>query len=266
MIISIIIGFQYESHPTIDTIPGLIIDLFRAFEYSQSVLKSDKIFFITDITQSPSIDDVLSSIIDGSLSSDIISFYEKITSSNVSIYNCFHLQQLLKSIEKIKQNYIDNTKIIVYFSGHGWKSFGLLPSGEPFEFNWLLPSISSYTCIFLLDCCEAKPKHYNYIYTLDNSSTSFCKSDIINHQSSNNSIIYITPLIEYPVSNKNGSPFSKLIFNSLTKKNLLWKNLKPCYIYSSHIINTQIPYWLFGLSSNVDNVTINPHFIKISFL
>jgi len=67
-------------------------------------------------------------------------------------------------------------------------------------------------------------------------------------------------------NDQNGMYFIIDNADQIAAKNLLWKNLKPCYIYSSHIINTQIPYWLFGLSSNVDNVTINPHFIKISFL
>lgn len=251
--IAILCGFHY---PVNDTIPGILVDLYRVARYC-TIINMDYYVF-TDYISNPKIDELLPSMIKGHVDSGVDQWLDQIKKSNKYFFvdnESSFIPTILSKIDK-------NNNIFFYFSGHGHQGSIVLPSNEFVSIHWLSYKITqkldpTQELFILLDCCEAfQLSHWRYSFS---TLTKNLSSNTVNTIFNPNKIYCLCSTQETPVTSANGSKFSRDIIDLLTSKKREWMTYPSSYILSTHLPPRLIPSWVLG----EELITICPYWIKI---
>lgn len=120
--IVIIIGFNYFNDVSL---PGTLIDLYRVYNYFKK--GPNKIIIITDIQKNPNPNILIHSIIHLEIVPNILSFIDDIKKRN-EYYYFINRNKLLEHLFKLIS---DETRIVIYYSGHSCQNGFILPCYTP---------------------------------------------------------------------------------------------------------------------------------------
>ena len=209
---AIIIGFEYEKN----TLPGAIVDLYLAYRWCRSF--DCQIYILTDI-KSANIDDLNGAINENIADANIMSFYED------------NIEVIIRTEDDFRRaltlNIIDS-KLIVYYSGHGVKDSMILPDQSLFPFvhfrNLILGNLDDSVEIFwILDCCN--PNGMYLPFKLNNNSF-MLSSYKVEYVTQKILLITSSEINEKSIATKLGSLFSRNLFYLLTKMNMKYFDLR----------------------------------------
>lgn len=204
---AILIGFEYKKNK----LPGTIIDIYHASKWCNSFNCTTHILTDIDVINS---DDILNAAVLRKIAGeDLLRFDPQRTIINDT-------DGLLEALTTILHN-ISETKLIMYYSGHGMKDSMLLPDGSLLSFvqfrDHVLANINSNVEIFwILDCCNPNGLHLPYKLKGNSFVLSPCKVQCILHP-----ILLITSSEsnEKSITTKLGSLFTRNLFRLLTVMN-----------------------------------------------
>jgi hypothetical protein len=270
MPIAILIGLQYK----INILPGAIIDLYNAYNWCERF--GCKSYIITDIDNSNYIGNFNR---DNNI--DICSFYNNIKSKVVINSS----DDMISNITNILSHGIIDNKLIIYYSGHGVNDSMVMPDNKLLRFVSFRDSILNNTdtkveIFWILDCCN--PHGLKLPYKLDNDNKFTLSSTDVEFFEHRILLITSSESNEKSIATKNGSLFSKYLFQileSLDNTNITTitvdknRNLRRLIgnirssirkmhtgfsqtvsIYSSYIIDPILWMWI-GSTSNYDIIT-----------
>ena len=255
----VLIGFEYNNERKL---PGIIIDLYLAYQFIKSFHKNPLITILSDIKKDSKTKVVRDAILENIVDSNILSFVKDCKKLN--IYNEFkssgHYNNLDSTLLRLKG---DN--LFIYYTGHSKNGNIILPNNSLYSFNLFKKQISKFKSVLcILDCCESTGlnlpfKLVNNVYRFENEG--FDKSKIICISSSlseQDSIIM-----------KTGSLFTRYLFRLLINKKMSLPQLlkrinsniykiiskyntkQTVNVYSSYPDLTYIFGWLYG-NINID--------------
>lgn len=208
---ALLIGFVYSSG---DKLLGSYIDLYMFYRYC---LNKSSISIITDITHDAEPTVYKKSINNGEIDSKCISFIETIKKTD--IYNRCDHQTTFQAFDKLIDSIIfNNTRLLIYFSGHGIANSMVLPSGESYPYSKILDKINrldkNSEIIWINDCCNCNiniiPYKIRTNMLPNRVSTNHPKQKIININSTSNEN-------ENAVVSFEGSIFTRLFMKSINE-------------------------------------------------
>jgi hypothetical protein len=212
---AILIGFEYRSNRD-KALPGALIDLYHAYTWCKSTIPVDQIYVLSDITNAmtPSVKEAIDKKIDDP---GLATFYQNL----LHIHIVSDRDSLLAGLGMAMTDYIEDDKLIVYYSGHGALESLVLPNSEKISFlevrDSILRQVNDYTEVFcILDCCNPDGLHLPYKLTGNRFSLSSAKVDCITQP-----MLLITSAEshEKSITTKYGSIFSRTLFRILTLMN-----------------------------------------------
>lgn len=252
---AILCGFHY---PSSDHIPGVLLDLYKVGRYCDTIGMEYYVF--TDYIQTPKIDELLPSMIQGHVDSGVNIWLDQIKKYNKYFFVENESSFLPTILSKITDT-ID-TNVFFYFSGHGHKGSIVLPSNEFVSIHWLSYKITeklspTNELFIMLDCCEAfQLNQWRYSFSTNDKKLSH---NVVNTRMNPNKIYCLCSTQEQPVTSTNGSKFTRDIIHLFTKKNRQWVTYPSIYILSTNLPNRNIPLWVLGEKS----IIVHPYFIKL---
>lgn len=266
MPLALLIGFEYNNN----SLPGVIIDLYRANKWCESF--NCDVHIITD-----------NKILDG-LTNRYTSEYINTMTERHDDNTQFIKKSMLNVISNrndlctsIKKIFNDATptdgKIIIYYTGHGIKESLIAPDGSLLPFvdfrDIITDNASPYAEIFcILDCCNPNGMHLPYKLVNNQFVLSSYKVECIKQPML---LITSSEMHEKSIAKRSGSIFSHYLFellSTLTNRNLtklllsLSNSIKKIdtghpqtvTIYSSYVIDPLLWTWI-GSTKNYDIVT-----------
>jgi hypothetical protein len=226
----IIIGFAYDKlniSKDREYLPGIIIDMYHAYKYVESISHIPNILVISDIYKDVGVSEIKSTITDSIVDMEIFNFIKNLRLRN-QLINYTNKHQVITEIKKILVN---KKRILFYYTGHSSSGNILLPLGNGeicYRYDRYVDTIISFIQIrdlisestsksaeifIILDCCNANGlelpyKLVNSVYRLNYK---------------NNKVYPIQKFICFSASNsdenslasKNGSLFSYTLFKIL---------------------------------------------------
>lgn len=226
----VIIGFSYSKTDNLSNrpfIPGIIIDIYHAYKYVQSLIINTNILIITDIIYDININDLRESITNSTVDLEILHFVSDLKRSNY--FRDYTSKTLI--FDQIRRVVNNHKKIFFYYTGHAANGSILLPlSNEEvcFRYDQPIDSIITFSDIrellaaqstlnskilTILDCCNANGldlpyKLLNKVYRLTlKSGKVYPRQKFI--------CFSATMIDESSVASKNGSIFSHIFFKNL---------------------------------------------------
>lgn len=208
---ALLIGFEY----TFNSLTGAIIDLYQAHKWCQSFDCNINILTDIEFIRDPV---NLQNVVDQKLAdSDLLTFYSRIIPKIVTGANT-----LLSTIINILRTGVPDSKLIIYYSGHGVKDSMVMPDKALLPFvdfrDNILNNLDPYVEIFwVLDCCN--PNGLHLPYKLDRNQFVMSPTKI---QCVTQPILLITSseANEKSIATKSGSVFSRYLFRLLTLMNI----------------------------------------------
>ena len=163
---AILIGFEYRWKKSIRTLPAIIIDLYRMYQYCQSVGIND-IFVITDIEDDVKITEHLRAMVEDVIDSQMNTFISTIHERGH--LNVFTHSDTIYKFQAIFDRIKNWTQVLIYYTGHGVDNAIILPSLDKLPIQLLRDSIvercdlHAQIC-WIMDCCS--PSHLYLPYQL----------------------------------------------------------------------------------------------------
>src|SRR3990167_1512705 len=208
---AILVGFQYS----LTTIPGTIVDLYRAFCFSKK--RGWKINIITDISDPKLPSGIHREIVEDKVDPEVLSFLEtKEFSAKLLVHDVEEFNKTIRNKLKTAES-----KIFIYYTGHGEDGSMVFPNNEKFQFsdfkNLILEEIPCTSKIFMvLDCCH--PSNFSLPFQIKNKKFRLVdKWKPINHD-----LILVTSSKSNETSTAStmGSFFSKYFFDKVNNENI----------------------------------------------
>ncbi len=205
----ILIGFEYSGEKKL---PGILIDLYLAYNFIKSFNNNAIITIISDIKKDSKTKLLRSAILEHIVDSKILSFIKDM--KELDIYTTFNSSGYYHNLDSTLSK-LNNNNLFVYYTGHSKDGNIILPNESLYSLEIFKLQISkSKSILCILDCCESTGLKLPFrlrddIFRLEN--TDFIKNKIICISSSlteQDSIIMTT-----------GSIFTRHIFSLLNNKN-----------------------------------------------
>jgi hypothetical protein len=208
------------------------------------------VIVVTDYSTTPSIDDVLPSIIQGHTDSKIHIWLDEIKQRQEYFY--YENESIFRTLLSTR---CKNNHVFFYFTGHGYKNQLVFPPNNSFTLFSILPFFTKEFLI-ILDCCETQTimswpwlmsnqiVHYDPTVKPVISSRGYC----------------IVSAFDTPTTSTHGSWLTRHLTQSWKERQLQWTDLNHVKIFSTHSFNRCVPSWIFG----EEFITITPWFIKIN--
>jgi hypothetical protein len=223
---AILIGFSYDKSS--EQLPGILIDLYLAYNYCINTLKCQNISVITDINKDQSTKLLLTATLQGIVDSNILNFIESLKSKN-QYYN-FENKTFIKHLVNICYN---KQRLFIYYTGHFKDNKFILPKVIDGEYTLinsenyltidqfrsiLLKTAITAEIFIILDCCNCNGLNLPYRLQLHDDLNSiyrltsykplfFCKQKIICLSSSKEN--------ESSLASKTGSVFTSILFSNI---------------------------------------------------
>lgn len=217
---ALLIGFEYQPTPTLQQLPGIAVDLYRAYRFCQKI--TSDITVITDLDRDVKTAFVLRAIVDGIVDAHITSFIEELIQKKqyrkLGVNdNIFQFQALIESLFTGDKGPSSPVRVIVYYTGHGMDQSIMLPSRILFGMSQWRDSIvercvPTAEIMWITDCCY--PSSLELPFKLASGRYRYQNSTYHPRQQ----IIAFSSSEEKSVSTRQGSIFSRALFNLLGRR------------------------------------------------
>lgn len=210
MVTAILVAFEYIRVVN-STLIGAVFDLYHAYKWCSSF--GANIYIFTDVDFNKHIPYLKLSAQHNRVDNDAATFLN----NHPNTYIVKTKKDLFDNLKHVEYD----SRVILYYSGHGIKESMMMPNQELVPFvlfrNSILNNLSPATEIFgILDCCNPSGLHLPFKLRDNNFRLSGRKVDCI-HQP----FLLITSSddSEKSIATKDGSAFSRVLFSTLTLLN-----------------------------------------------
>lgn len=261
--VALIIGFEYIKSEDWKSLPGIPVDMYQAYTYSQNITKNITVF--TDVDKDYRTSVLRQAIIDGYVDSNLLSFIEDTQDKNHHV-----LYQSQKVNNYITNNFEDTiidsirgtNRLFVYYTGHAKNGHLILPDNTHVPLNHLrniiISNISSNSqVVIILDCCQSNgmelPYIYNNNYKLNNFD--FLPNRIICLSSSS--------IDQHSTATRSGSIFTRELFKILNSNNTAVLTVRDLFnkitvnIYTTYLETTLFVWFCNPTKDNNIDIMID---------
>lgn len=279
----LLIGFEYLKSKRWKSLPGIPVDLYQAYRYTENISKntSKKVLVFTDIDSDYNTTILQQAIFDGYVDSGLLSFVEDIKDKKhynkyiSTTKNGYTVNNFDKTISTFVKN-ID--RLIIYYTGHGKSGDIILPDDTHVSLIYLKQLIvnnSNKNCqiVSILDCCESNGMSLPFVFDfftlkeLTNKTNGIWKQN--NNDFNHQEIICISSshIEENSSATKSGSIFTQLLFSYLSSSSLSSSSLSSGYLSSSSLSSGGNKYiTVTDLMRNIKGIYIHGSYPNIKLI
>jgi hypothetical protein len=201
---AILIGFNYKRTKNRQNLPGIIIDLYRTYQYC--LYRGYTVRILTDFNVEEDRGDYIQSLIDNTIDEGIIEFSEALSPCDAKYLT-----------ELITQELDGERHSLVYYTGHFTNNYFVPPVGREISlsrFKTVLNNSIDHAAqlVLLTDCCYSNNIKGSYRVKIDHKQLKYLLQE---EEYSNRDLIIIGQDTEKVPMDNNGSGFTLNVINYL---------------------------------------------------